>query len=90
MTFDILIGLIIHAITFFRGKTTCSEPEDPLENSSPDPLPPGLPLQVYNQITETLHVIFTLYSEFKSNQHFSKAGSLAFPTGIWYLVLTQG
>merc|ERR1719335_1781462 len=32
-----------------------------------------LDVPVYNQITETLHVIFTLYSEFKSNQHFSKA-----------------
>merc|ERR1719217_728848 len=31
-----------------------------------------LDVPVYNQITETLHVIFTLYSEFKSNQHFSK------------------
>jgi len=31
-----------------------------------------LDIPVYSQITETLHVIFTLYSEFKSNQHFSK------------------
>lgn len=31
-----------------------------------------LDVPVYNQITETLHVIFTLYSEFKLNQHFSK------------------
>lgn len=31
-----------------------------------------LDVPVYNQMTETLHVIFTLYSEFKSNQHFSK------------------
>lgn len=31
-----------------------------------------LDVPVYNQITESLHVIFTLYSEFKSNQHFSK------------------
>jgi len=31
-----------------------------------------LDVPVYNQVTETLHVIFTLYSEFKSNQHFSK------------------
>lgn len=31
-----------------------------------------LDVPVHNQITETLHVIFTLYSEFKSNQHFSK------------------
>jgi len=31
-----------------------------------------LDVPVYSQITETLHVIFTLYSEFKSNQHFSK------------------
>jgi len=33
-----------------------------------------LDVPVYSQITETLHVIFTLYSEFKSNQHFSKTG----------------
>merc|ERR1712228_289516 len=32
-----------------------------------------LDVPVYNQMTETLHVLFTLYSEFKSNQHFSKA-----------------
>jgi intraflagellar transport protein 46 len=31
-----------------------------------------LDVPIHNQITETLHVIFTLYSEFKSNQHFSK------------------
>jgi len=31
-----------------------------------------LDVPVYHQMTETLHVIFTLYSEFKSNQHFSK------------------
>lgn len=31
-----------------------------------------LDVPVYSEITETLHVIFTLYSEFKSNQHFSK------------------
>merc|ERR1719335_461816 len=31
-----------------------------------------LDVPVYSQLTETLHVIFTLYSEFKSNQHFSK------------------
>uniref|UniRef100_A0A7S4W8R2 Intraflagellar transport protein 46 homolog n=1 Tax=Alexandrium monilatum TaxID=311494 RepID=A0A7S4W8R2_9DINO len=31
-----------------------------------------LDVPVYSQITESLHVIFTLYSEFKSNQHFSK------------------
>jgi intraflagellar transport protein 46 len=31
-----------------------------------------LDVPVYNQLTESLHVIFTLYSEFKSNQHFSK------------------
>merc|ERR1740138_1712735 len=35
-----------------------------------------LDVPVYNQITETLHVIFTLYSEFKSNQHFSKTDNL--------------
>jgi intraflagellar transport protein 46 len=32
-----------------------------------------LDVPVHSQMTETLHVIFTLYSEFKSNQHFSKA-----------------
>jgi intraflagellar transport protein 46 len=32
-----------------------------------------LDVPVTNQITESLHVIFTLYSEFKTNQHFSKA-----------------
>lgn len=32
-----------------------------------------LDVPVYNQITETLHVIFTLFSEFKSNQHFAHA-----------------
>merc|ERR1712228_4819 len=31
-----------------------------------------LDVPVHNQLTETLHVIFTLYSEFKTNQHFSK------------------
>eukprot|EP00746_Dinoflagellata_sp_MGD_P010341 gnl/MRDRNA2_/MRDRNA2_121311_c0_seq1.p1 gnl/MRDRNA2_/MRDRNA2_121311_c0~~gnl/MRDRNA2_/MRDRNA2_121311_c0_seq1.p1 ORF type:complete len:365 (-),score=81.99 gnl/MRDRNA2_/MRDRNA2_121311_c0_seq1:141-1235(-) len=31
-----------------------------------------LDVPVYNQVTDTLHVIFTLFSEFKSNQHFSK------------------
>mmetsp|Transcript_35674 Transcript_35674/g.65422 ORF Transcript_35674/g.65422 Transcript_35674/m.65422 type:complete len:380 (+) Transcript_35674:76-1215(+) len=31
-----------------------------------------LDVPVHDQITEALHVIFTLYSEFKSNQHFSK------------------
>mmetsp|Transcript_7293 Transcript_7293/g.16543 ORF Transcript_7293/g.16543 Transcript_7293/m.16543 type:complete len:372 (+) Transcript_7293:128-1243(+) len=35
-----------------------------------------LDVPVYSQLTETLHVIFTLYSEFKSNQHFSKADTL--------------
>jgi len=32
-----------------------------------------LDVPVHNQLTETLHVIFTLYSEFKANQHFAKA-----------------
>jgi intraflagellar transport protein 46 len=31
-----------------------------------------LDVPVHSQMTETLHVIFTLYSEFKCNQHFSK------------------
>lgn len=36
-----------------------------------------LDVPVYSQITETLHVIFTLYSEFKANQHFSKTDNAA-------------
>merc|ERR1719440_1347669 len=32
-----------------------------------------LDVPVHSQLTETLHVILTLYSEFKSNQHFAKA-----------------
>lgn len=32
-----------------------------------------LDVPVHNQLTESLHVIFTLYSEFKANQHFAKA-----------------
>eukprot|EP00933_Yihiella_yeosuensis_P021121 TRINITY_DN1679_c0_g1_i1.p1 TRINITY_DN1679_c0_g1~~TRINITY_DN1679_c0_g1_i1.p1 ORF type:complete len:382 (-),score=99.40 TRINITY_DN1679_c0_g1_i1:536-1681(-) len=36
-----------------------------------------LDVPVHSQITETLHVIFTLYSEFKSNQHFSKTETAA-------------
>ena len=47
--------------------------------------------QVYNQITETLHVIFTLYSEFKSNQHFSKADMTAVNGGWkdygWFMMV---
>merc|ERR1719454_2693665 len=35
-----------------------------------------LDVPVYGQLTETLHVIFTLYSEFKTNQHFSKTEML--------------
>lgn len=35
-----------------------------------------LDVPVYSQMTETLHVIFTLFSEFKSNQHFSKTDGL--------------
>lgn len=35
-----------------------------------------LDVPVYGQMTETLHVIFTLYSEFKTNQHFSKTETL--------------
>jgi intraflagellar transport protein 46 len=38
-----------------------------------------LDVPVYNHMTETLHVIFTLYSEFKSNQHFSKAETTGNP-----------
>lgn len=36
-----------------------------------------LDVPVYDQVTETLHVIFTLFSEFKSNQHFAQAESIA-------------
>lgn len=36
-----------------------------------------LDVPVYDQVTETLHVIFTLFSEFKSNQHFAQAESVA-------------
>jgi intraflagellar transport protein 46 len=36
-----------------------------------------LDVPVYDQITESLHVIFTLFSEFKSNQHFAQAESVA-------------
>mmetsp|Transcript_86453 Transcript_86453/g.249715 ORF Transcript_86453/g.249715 Transcript_86453/m.249715 type:complete len:375 (+) Transcript_86453:75-1199(+) len=35
-----------------------------------------LDVPVHGKITETLHVIFTLYSEFKTNQHFSKTETL--------------
>lgn len=35
-----------------------------------------LDVPVYGQLTETLHVIFTLYSEFKTNQHFSKTETM--------------
>jgi len=34
-----------------------------------------LDIPVHQQLTETLHVMFTLYSEFKSNQHFSKSNN---------------
>lgn len=38
-----------------------------------------LDVPVYNQMTDSLHVVFTLYSEFKSNQHFSSsAGPYSF------------
>jgi intraflagellar transport protein 46 len=36
-----------------------------------------LDVPVHGHLTETLHVIFTLYSEFKTNQHFSKTDTLA-------------
>lgn len=35
-----------------------------------------LDVPVNGQMTETLHVIFTLYSEFKTNQHFSKTDTM--------------
>jgi intraflagellar transport protein 46 len=41
-----------------------------------------LDVPVHNQLTETLHVIFTLYSEFKSNQHFAKADTGNFGPNI--------
>jgi intraflagellar transport protein 46 len=31
-----------------------------------------LDIPVYENLTESLHVLFTLYSEFKSNQHFNQ------------------
>lgn len=37
-----------------------------------------LDVPVHSQLTESLHVIFTLYSEFKTNQHFAKADSANF------------
>jgi len=43
-----------------------------------------LDVPVNNQITESLHVIFTLYSEFRSNQHFSKAEQGQFGQGDPY------
>jgi len=36
-----------------------------------------LDVPAYGELTQTLHVIFTLYSEFKTNQHFSKTETLA-------------
>jgi hypothetical protein len=30
-----------------------------------------LDIPVYNNIVESLHVLFTLYSDFKQNQHFA-------------------
>eukprot|EP00929_Paragymnodinium_shiwhaense_P064250 TRINITY_DN32172_c0_g1_i1.p1 TRINITY_DN32172_c0_g1~~TRINITY_DN32172_c0_g1_i1.p1 ORF type:complete len:379 (-),score=95.50 TRINITY_DN32172_c0_g1_i1:113-1249(-) len=36
-----------------------------------------LDIPVHSQLTESLHVMFTLYSEFKTNQHFSKAADAA-------------
>lgn len=43
-----------------------------------------LDVPVYSQLTETLHVIFTLYSEFKTNQHFSKTDTAGFPQNDQY------
>jgi len=44
-----------------------------------------LDVPVYSQMTETLHVIFTLYSEFKTNQHFSKTDTAGgFPQSDQY------
>lgn len=37
-----------------------------------------LDVPVQNQVTDSLHVVFTLYSEFKSNQHFSSSAPYAF------------
>jgi intraflagellar transport protein 46 len=41
-----------------------------------------LDVPVHNQLTETLHVIFTLYAEFKSNAHFAKADTGNFGPNI--------
>merc|ERR1712007_162786 len=37
-----------------------------------------LDIPVNQQLTETLHVMFTLYSEFKSNQHFAQSNNPGF------------
>merc|ERR1711871_1480785 len=34
-----------------------------------------LDIPVYNSMTESLHVLFTLYSEFRNNQHFVNMGA---------------
>jgi len=54
-----------------------------------------LDVPVYSQLTESLHVIFTLYAEFTSNQHFSKtdnAGNFGGPDPYSFPVgpFTQG
>mmetsp|Transcript_2599 Transcript_2599/g.6416 ORF Transcript_2599/g.6416 Transcript_2599/m.6416 type:complete len:315 (+) Transcript_2599:147-1091(+) len=49
-----------------------------------------LDVPVYGQITETLHVIFTLYSEFKTNQHFSKTETMGIGGGDPYNFSNMG
>ena len=39
-----------------------------------------LDVPVYSSMTESLHVLFTLYSEFRNNQHFVNVGEGASPT----------
>lgn len=40
-----------------------------------------LDIPVHTSLVQPLHVLFTLYSEFKSNQHFMNAGQEAVPPG---------
>lgn len=44
-----------------------------------------LDVPVYDQLTDTLHVIFTLFAEFKSNQHFAPSmdGAGGAPWNQW-------
>jgi intraflagellar transport protein 46 len=40
-----------------------------------------LDIPVHNSITQSLHVLFTLYSEFKNNPHFGNIGGNAGGSG---------